>query len=85
MSGCGITMHEYIAALREHIPAELHPMAHTHIHEWLDQLEVTADVVTIHRLLHRVHDKISDELAWEAEKLRSADELMYEAYEAAHD
>jgi hypothetical protein len=83
MSATALNAHDWINTFRDSLLPQLdgiHPSAQRHCHDYLNELHdaVNAgDMTEFARLLHLLQDKISDELIWEEDKLRSANDRNY--------
>ncbi len=71
MSAQLTTMYEFVEALRQSVPDEIHPWAQSRTHELLSEMTNAAhdgDTHEVARLSNLIRYRIADELRWEAFK-----------------
>jgi hypothetical protein len=83
MSASALPAHDWINTVHDSLRPqldEIHPSAQRICHEYLRELHdavEAGDMTEFARLLELLQDKISDELTWQEDKLRSADDPSY--------
>jgi hypothetical protein len=83
MSASATSMHEWFSAFRESVLPqldEIHPSARSFCHEYLNDMRCAiecGDNTELARLLRLIESTIADELAWNVEVERSADDPGY--------
>jgi len=81
MSATVINMHDYIEALRLHVPPDIHPSTRSIIAEYLAEMHLAADddPALVAKLAGFICYRVAQELRFEAENCESARDF-HEAY-----